>query len=162
MTRSSQQAAPPATEIRRAENHDVDPILALLHDYARMGNLLPRSRSEVAANIEWFRVAETGGNVVGCGALEIFTGELAEIRSLVVAEAFKGTGTGRLLVERLIDDARGRGHRRLMALTYSPGFFHRLGFETVAKELFPEKVWGICVSCYKFHRCDEIAVLKYL
>lgn len=162
MTRSPEQAAPPTVTVRPAAVEDVDVILALLCDYARMGNLLPRTRTEVAGNIEWFRVAEADGRVVGCGALEIFTPELAEIRSLVVAEDFKGTGTGRKLVERLTDDARKRGHKRLMALTYSPGFFHRLGFATVDKELFPEKVWGICVSCYKFHRCDEIAVLKYL
>lgn len=162
MTRPPEQASRPALKIRQAAVQDVDAILALLADYARMGNLLPRTRTEVVANIELFRVADAGGEVTGCGALEIFTPDLAEIRSLVVAEEFKGTGTGRMLVERLIDDARHRGHRRLMALTYSPGFFHRLGFETVAKELFPEKVWGICVRCYKFHRCDEIAVLKYL
>lgn len=162
MTLAPGQKAQAAPSVRPARLDDVDAILALLADYARMGNLLPRTRSDVAANIKWFRVAEAGGEVVGCGALEIFTDELAEVRSLVVAEAYKGTGTGRLLVERLIDDARRRGHRRLMALTYSPGFFHRLGFETVSKELFPEKVWGICMSCYKFHRCDEIAVLKYL
>jgi amino-acid N-acetyltransferase len=100
--------------------------------------------------------------MAGCGALEVFTADLAEIRSLVVAEASKGTGVGRRLVERLVEDARGRGHRRLMALTYVPGFFHRLGFETVPRNTFPEKVWGICVTCYKFHRCDEIAVLRYL
>lgn len=162
MTQSPEQTVPATVGVRPAEPGDVDAILALLADYARMGNLLPRSRTEVTANIQWFRVAEAAGDVVGCGALEIFTPDLAEVRSLVVAEDHKGTGTGRLLVERLIDDARGRGHGRLMALTYSPGFFHRLGFETVSKEQFPEKVWGICVSCYKFHRCDEIAVLKYL
>lgn len=162
MNRAPEQATRPTPAVRPATTGDVDAILALLADYARMGNLLPRSRAEVIAGIEWFRVAESAGEVVACGALEIFTPDLAEVRSLVVAEDFKGTGTGRLLVERLIEDARGRGHRRLMALTYSPGFFHRLGFETVAKEMFPEKVWGICVSCYKFHRCDEIAVLKYL
>lgn len=162
MNRTPEQATPPAPAVRPATTGDVDAILALLADYARMGNLLPRSRAEVIAGIEWFRVADSAGEVVACGALEIFTPDLAEVRSLVVAEEFKGTGTGRLVVERLIDDARRRGHRRLMALTYSPGFFHRLGFETVSKEMFPEKVWGICVSCYKFHRCDEIAVLKYL
>lgn len=162
MTRSPAPETRPATTVRPATSGDVDAILALLADYARMGNLLPRTRTEVTENIEWFRVAETTGRVVACGALEIFTADLAEIRSLVVAEEFKGTGTGRLLVERLVDDARRRGHRRLMALTYSPGFFHRLGFETVPKEMFPEKVWGICVSCYKFHNCDEIAVLRYL
>ncbi|MDZ7839740.1 MAG: N-acetyltransferase [Gammaproteobacteria bacterium] len=162
MNRSPESTVQAAALIRPATTGDVEAILALLSEYARMGNLLPRSRAEVTAGIEWFRVAESAGTVVACGALEIFTPDLAEIRSLVVAEDFKGTGTGRLVVERLIDDARGRGHRRLMALTYSPGFFHRLGFETVSKEMFPEKVWGICVSCYKFHRCDEIAVLKYL
>jgi len=162
MTRPLQTEACAGTAVRTATVADVDAIVALLSEYARMGNLLPRTRTEITTNIEWFRVAESEGRVIGCGALEIFTDELAEVRSLVVAEEHKGTGTGRLLVERLIDDARRRGHRRLMALTYSPGFFHRLGFETVSKELFPEKVWGICVRCYKFNNCDEIAVLKYL
>jgi amino-acid N-acetyltransferase len=162
MTHTPEPAVGPAVVIRPAETGDVDAILALLADYARMGNLLPRTRTDIAASIGWFRVAESDGAVIGCGALEIFTDELAEVRSLAVAEEFKGTGTGRMLVERLIDDATRRGHKRLMALTYSPGFFHRLGFRTVSKELFPEKVWGICVSCYKFRNCDEIAVLKDL
>lgn len=151
-----------AVTVRPAENGDVGSIMSLLHGYARMGNLLPRTEQEVIDNLALFRVAEANGHVVGCGALEIFTPDLAEIRSLVVGEVFKSTGIGRMLVERLIDDARGRGHGRLMALTYVPGFFHRLGFETVPKDWFPEKVWGICVRCYKFNNCDEIAVLKYL
>lgn len=151
-----------SVSIRPATTADTGAIAGLLEGYARMGNLLPRSIQEITDNIGLFRVAESHGTVVGCGALEIFTPDLAEIRSLVVAESFKATGTGRLLVERLIQDARERGHGRLMALTYVPGFFHRLGFETVPKEMFPEKVWGICVRCYKFNNCDEIAVLKRL
>jgi len=127
-----------------------------------MGNLLPRSRQEITDNIDLFRVAEANGGVIGCGALEIFTPDLAEIRSLVVDQSRKGTGIGRRLVECLVDDARDRGHERLMALTYVPGFFHRLGFETVSRDSLPEKVWGICVRCYKFNHCDEIAVLKFL
>jgi len=162
VTRAAQPAAATAVDIRPATAEDVPGILALLEEYARMGNLLPRTRREVLDSIELFRVAESDGAVVACGALEIFTADLAEIRSLVVAEDFKATGTGRRLVERLIEDARERGHGRLMALTYVPGFFHRMGFETVPKEMFPEKVWGICVRCYKFNNCDEIAVLKRL
>lgn len=151
-----------SVSIRPATTADTGAIIGLLEGYARMGNLLPRTAREVTDNIALFRVAESHDTVVGCGALEIFTPDLAEIRSLVVAESFKATGTGRLLVERLIQDARERGHGRLMALTYVPGFFHRLGFATVPKEMFPEKVWGICVRCYKFYNCDEIAVLKRL
>lgn len=162
MSRPGETAAPPAAAIRTAQPGDVDAIQALLGEYARMGNVLPRPRSEITGNIGLFRVAGSGPRITGCGALEIFTPELAEIRSLVVAGDVKGTGIGRLLVEELIREARERGHKRLMALTYVPGFFHRMGFETVSKDLFPEKVWGICVRCYKFHNCDEIAVLKYL
>lgn len=162
MNRGPDAAAKPSPAVRQAAAADITAIMALLEGYARMGNLLPRTEREIIDNIGLFRVAESGGAVVGCGALEVFTPDLAEIRSLVVAEDFKSTGTGRRLVERLTRDARDRGHGRLMALTYVPGFFHRLGFETVSKEMFPEKVWGICVRCYKFHRCDEIAVLKYL
>jgi hypothetical protein len=48
-----------------------------------------------------------------------------------------------------------------MALTYVPTFFHKLGFETVAMDTLPEKVWGgVCVKCYKYNNCDETAVLS--
>ena len=48
------------------------------------------------------------------------------------------------------------------SLTYVPGFFGRLGFEVVSKDDLPEKVWQVCVKCYKFNRCDEIAVMLRL
>ena len=67
-----------------------------------------------------------------------------------------------MVVQQLIDEARARDLSRLMALTYVPEFFHKLGFHTVPKATLPEKVWGICVKCYKFYNCDEIAVLRYL
>lgn len=149
-------------EVRSAIRADVDTIFSLVKSYAEMGNLLPRPKADVEKHIGQFFVAQYGKQVIGCGALEVFTPELAEIRSLVVAKEHKGMGFGRLLVERLIKKSTDNGQRRLMALTYVPEFFHQLGFQTVSKDLFPEKIWGICVNCYKFHRCDEIAVLKYL
>jgi amino-acid N-acetyltransferase len=96
---------------------------------------------------------------VACGALEIFTEDLGEVRSLVVDDAFKGQGLGRQLVERIAEEARVIGLKRLMALTYVAPFFHKLGFKTVPKETLPEKVWSVCVKCYKFNSCDETAVL---
>ena len=39
---------------------------------------------------------------------------------------------------------------------------HKLGFKTVSKDTLPEKVWSVCVKCYKFNHCDEIAVLLEL
>lgn len=86
---------------------------------------------------------ELDGQIAACGALEIFTEDLGEVRSLVVAEEYKGHRLGQLLVRRIIAKARALGLRRLMALTYVPAFFHKLGFKTVAKGTLPEKVWGV-------------------
>ncbi|MDH4133916.1 MAG: GNAT family N-acetyltransferase, partial [Gammaproteobacteria bacterium] len=109
-----------------------------------------------------FFVVDIGGTVVACAALEIFTDDLGEVRSLVVDEAHERQGHGRQLVGRIADEARAIGLKRLMALTYVPPFFHKLGFKTVAMDTLPEKVWGVCVKCYKYNNCDETAVLLEL
>jgi len=148
--------------IRPAAIGDVPTLHHLLEVYASKGNLLPRTLSELYRHLRDFFVVELEGKVVACGALEIFTEDLGEVRSLVVDEAWERRGLGRLLVERITEEARSIGLKRLMALTYVPSFFHRLGFETVSKEVLPDKVWGVCVTCYKFNQCDETAVLKRL
>lgn len=151
-----------APRLRPAAIGDVPYIHYLVESYAAQGNLLPRPMSELYRSLRDFFILELDDRVAACGALEIFTEDLGEIRSLVVDEPYKGRGYGRLLVERLLEEARAIGLRRIMALTYSPEFFHKLGFRTVAKDTLPEKVWGICVKCYKFNHCDEIAVLREL
>lgn len=148
--------------VRPAAIHDVPEIHHLLEMYAAQGNLLPRTMSELYQRLREFFVIDVDGRVAACGALEIFTEDLGEVRSLVVDDAYKGKGFGRLMVERILDEARVIGLQRIMALTYVPDFFHKLGFRTVSKDTLPEKVWGVCVKCYKFNSCDEIAVLKEL
>ena len=148
--------------VRPAAIGDVPTLHELLELYAAKGNLLPRTFSELYRHLRDFFVIEIDGKVVACGALEIFTEDLGEVRSLVVDEAHERRGLGRLMVERVIDEARTIGLKRLMALTYVPTFFHKLGFQTVAMDTLPEKVWGVCVKCYKYNQCDETAVLKEL
>lgn len=148
--------------IRAAAIGDVPTIHHLLEIYAAKGNLLPRTLSELYRHLRDFFVIEIAGKVVACGALEIFTEDLGEVRSLVVDETHERRGLGKLLVERITDEARTIGLRRLMALTYVPAFFHKLGFKTVSMDTLPEKVWGVCVKCYKYNQCDETAVLKEL
>lgn len=145
-----------------ATEGDIAGIQRLLNHYASMGELLPRSKSDLLTNLQSFLVIKNEQTVIACGSLEHFTPALAEIRSLMVDTEYKQHGLGRKIVEQLIDRARNNSVQRLMALTYVPEFFHRLGFRTVDKEIFPEKVWGICVNCYKFDNCDEIAVLLEL
>ncbi len=144
--------------VRDAMTDDVDSICSLMESYAVRGILLPRSRANVYDNLLKFIVIEYDGEIVGCGALEIFTERLCEIRSLVVVQEMKKSGLGKILVEQLIIKARNLGLKQIMALTYVPEFFEKLGFNIVKKEIFPEKVWGVCIKCSKFNDCDEIAV----
>jgi amino-acid N-acetyltransferase len=164
MTSGNMNAASTAAmaNVRPAAITDVPQIHDLLDQYARMGNVLPRPFNELYRHLRDFFVVELDGKIVACAALEIFTESLGEVRSLVVAQDYLQHGFGRSLVLRILDEARTIGLKRIMALTYVPGFFHKLGFRTVPKNTLPEKVWGICVKCYKFNNCDEEAVLKEL
>ena len=161
MTQLAQQTQPQLI-VRDAITDDVDRICLLMESYAVRGILLPRSKANVFDNLLKFSIVELNGEIVGCAALEIFTDELCEIRSLVIVEHMKKSGLGRIVVEQLMEKARDHGLKRIMALTYVPDFFHKLGFRTVKKEIFPEKVWGVCMKCSKFNDCDEIAVVRDL
>lgn len=146
--------------IRRARLADIAGIHALLKHFSDDGVLLPRSESDLYNNMREFLVTENRGEVIACGALQIFTGQLGEVRSLAVSKGYGGLGLGRQLVHRIEEEALEMGLSRLMALTYVTGFFHNLGFRTVEMNELPEKVWGVCINCPKFRNCDEIAVLK--
>ena len=148
--------------LRAAVADDTASIHALLKNYSDRGNLLPRTNADIETNLTDFCVVDLSNRIVGCAALELFPNRLGEVRSLAVNQQFTHAGFGSLLVQHLIKQARQRDLSRLMALTYVPEFFHKLGFRTVPKAMLPEKVWGICVRCYKFYDCDEIAVLLYL
>ena len=151
--------------VSKAQLSDIGDIQLLLNHYASMGDLLPRAKQDIISNLEHFRVirdSSDNNKVIACGSLENFTKELAEIRSLMVSSDIKQSGLGTKIVTELIELAQKREVKRLMALTYVPVFFHKLGFKTVDKAIFPEKIWGICVNCYKFDNCDEIAVLLEL
>ena len=79
--------------------------------------------------LQEFRVAEVDGRVVGCGALHVLWDDLAEIRTLAVADGCRGRGVGGALLDRLVDDAKDLGVDRLFCLTFEVGFFtrHRFG-----------------------------------
>lgn len=81
-----------------------------------------------------FYVAELGGRIIGCAALQIYSRRLAEVRSLAVDREHLQTGVGRLLVEACQRRAAERGVSQVMAVTSSPGFFEKAGFSTFKRE----------------------------
>jgi amino-acid N-acetyltransferase len=144
--------------VRRAEPADAGELHALLEMFVAPGMLIPRTLRQVYQSIRDFIVVVDRGTIVGAGALRIYSAELAEIGALAVAADRQGTGLGGRIVETLVHDARALGLRRVFALTLRDRFFHRLGFETVAVALFPEKVAADCTTCARRSACDEIAV----
>ena len=122
--------------------------------------MLFRSLAEIYENLQSFLVAELDGRIVGCCALQIIWADLAEIKSLAVETASISRGVGRLLVSEAIAKASRLGLVRIFALTLEPTFFEKQGFEIIAMDSLPMKVWSDCAKCPKQQNCDEIAVIK--
>lgn len=147
--------------VRPARVGDMPEVERLIAGFAAQNLMLPKTLEQLCRNFREFVVAVTPeGGLIGCGALRVYSPQLAEIASLAVGQAAHGLGTGRALVDRLEESAREASIGTLFALTLSDGFFHRLGYRTVPKEMFPPKIWADCRSCPKLHACDEIAVVK--
>ncbi|KAB0666086.1 N-acetyltransferase [Oryzomonas japonica] len=145
--------------IRKAQISDVKEIQKLLMKYASQGDMLSRSLSELYESIRDFYVVVDDGKLLGAAALHIVWDDLAEVRSVAVAEEVGRRGIGSQLVQACIDEARQIGLRRIFCLTYRPDFFATLGFRLVDKSELPQKVWGDCIKCVKFPDCDENAMI---
>lgn len=156
------EAPAAAVLLRRARTADAPAIHALLDGYARQNLLLPRTLEQVANRIYEFTVAVDAHGIVGCGALRLYTPELAELVALGVAERVQGQGIGRVIVEAIVDQAEADGVRRLFALTLRERFFNRLGFHTRPMAEMPEKLAVDCALCPKRDACNEILVLREL
>jgi amino-acid N-acetyltransferase len=148
--------------IRKAGMRDIAAILQLINGYAAEGIMLPRTEFELSENIRDFTVVYAGTDFLGCGALHFYTPTSGEIRSLAVAPAARRQGIGAVLVRALEKEAINSDLHTIFAFTYVDDFFRKLGFNQVDRGLLPLKVWKDCLSCPKFHCCDEIAVLKAL
>lgn len=148
--------------IRKARISDVKEIQKLLTNYASRGEMLSRSLSELYDSLRDFYIFEDEGKVIGASALHIVWEDLAEIRSVAVAEGAGRRGIGTQVVGACLDEARSLGLKRLFCLTYKPDFFGKLGFQVVDKSQLPHKVWGDCIKCVKFPDCDEIAMILEL
>ncbi|OGU09961.1 MAG: GNAT family N-acetyltransferase [Geobacteraceae bacterium GWC2_58_44] len=148
--------------IRKAKIADVKDIQKLLTSYASRGEMLSRSLSELYDSLRDFYIFEEEGRVLGTSALHIVWDDLAEVRSVAVAEGAGRRGIGSQVVSACLEEARVLGLKRLFCLTYKPDFFAKFGFVVVDKSELPHKVWGDCIKCVKFPDCDEIAMILEL
>ncbi|OQY23549.1 MAG: GNAT family N-acetyltransferase [Desulfobacteraceae bacterium 4572_35.2] len=126
-------------KLRKACIGDVNAIHKLLVEHARQGLMLSRSLAEIYQAIRSFYVLDHGGEVLGTVSLQVWWLDLAEVRSLVVADSLAGQGYGRKLVQSCLTEAQELGLNRVFALTYQEQFFARLGFAVIEKSELPER-----------------------
>jgi amino-acid N-acetyltransferase len=148
--------------LRPGRIDDVSQIVPLLDRYVALGLVLPRSEEQIYRTIREFTVAVDTDGIVGCGALRLYSADLAEIGALAVAERAHGKGIGTAIVQSLLDEAVQFGVSRVFAMTLQEPFFHKLGFRTVNIAEFPQKIAADCTGCVRAATCAEIAVVRDL
>lgn len=115
--------------VRPAVQADIPAMKSFIEPFVEAGKLLPRTFDELEQLLDEFFIAERGGEIVGCAALEIYSPKLAEVRSLAVSGQMQGMGVGRLLVNACVERAREQHILEVMAITSSDAFFMACGFD---------------------------------
>jgi amino-acid N-acetyltransferase len=133
----------------------------LINDYARKGEMLARPLSELYEDIRDYFVIREGDEVVACAALHVSWSDLAEVRSVAVADESKRKGLGGKLVDACLKEAEELGIKTVFCFTYQPDFFKRHKFVDIDKMELPRKVWTDCFRCPKFPNCDETALIYH-
>jgi len=147
----------------KAKLSDIKQMRNLIQPEVESGIILDRSEDEIATNIRSYVLAYKDEMLVGFTALHIHTSSLAEIRSLIVKDGYRGNKIGESLVLFAIEEAKALNIQRVLSLTYKQTFFERLGFVEIPKESLPEhKIWADCIKCKHFPVCNEVSLIKTL
>ena len=145
----------------KAKLSDIVHMQAVVQPEVDKGIILFRSSDEMATNIRSYILAKDGDAIVGFGALHFHADDLAEIRSLVVKEGYRGKGVGKGIIQHLLQEGESLGVKTVFTLTYQRAFFESLGFTEIPKASLPaHKIWADCIKCKHFPICDEIALIK--
>lgn len=112
-------------------------------DYPAIAALLVAAGLPTDGVMEWlprFGDDEHEGRVAGVAGLEVHGGD-GLLRSVAVAEEWRGRGLGNVLTAEVLASARKEGLRAVYLLTdTAENYFPRLGFRRIARSEVPEPV----------------------
>jgi amino-acid N-acetyltransferase len=151
-------------ELVKAKLDDIPTMQSMVRLEVKDGIILERNEDEVATNIRSYVLAKEGDRLLGYAALHIHSSRLAEIRSLIVLDQYRGQNIGKKIVLYALEEAKLLGvGEEVLVLTYLPEFFKKLNFIEIAKETIPEhKIWADCIKCIHFPICNEISLVYKL
>jgi N-acetylglutamate synthase-like GNAT family acetyltransferase len=88
-----------------------------------------------------FVIRDASDRIIGAAAGYSWAG-IAELRQMWIAESLRGRGHARTLIGAFIDEAKGRGAKRIWVASYdfqAPGLYEKMGFTRMAElEGWPE------------------------
>ncbi len=135
-------------EIRPARSTDVKGIRKLIDTYAPQRRLLSKETVTLYESVQEFTVAVENGEIVGCGAIHVLWEDLAEVRTVAVAENFRRQGVGHKIMEAVIQRAREIGVKRIFCLTFETEFFGKHGFEEIQGTPVDPEVYAQLLHSY--------------
>jgi len=115
--------------VRPVRADEIATVQELLCPFVEHRKLLRRTVDELETLLPNGFVAILDARIVGFGSLDVYSRKLAEIRALVVDDAYQGRGIGRKLVEACVERARQRGIMEVMAISSAEAFFRSCGFD---------------------------------
>ncbi len=127
--------------VKTQTNYNIQPatqanLQAILKLLAK-NNLPPDG---LAGHLATTLVARNGQEIIGCAALE-FYGASALLRSVAVAESYRGQGLGQQLTQAALKLARQQGVGHIYLLTETAaGFFPKFGFQPINRTQIPAAV----------------------
>lgn len=147
----------------KAKLSDIVAMQEIVKPEIEKGIILFRSSDEIATNIRSYILAKEDETIIGFGALHFHADDLAEIRSLVVKDGYRGKGVGKGIVQHLVSEGEQLGVKKVFTLTYQKSFFETLAFHEIPKETLPaHKIWADCIKCKYFPICNEVALIKII
>ena len=150
---------PSRVTLRTGDTADAKKLYALIQANLEEGHLLPRTLGELTARANRFVVAVKARRIVGCAELAPLSPHVAEVRSLAVHVAARGSRVGVMIVDELRRRARRDGFEKLCAFTHAPRYFVHMGFSIVPHLWLTEKIFTDCVKCPQFRRCGQYGMV---
>ena len=142
--------------VRSARTTDVVAIRQLVDTYSAERRLLSKDTVALYEDVQEFLVAESDGEVVGCGALHVMWEDLAEVRTMAVDHEHRRKGVGSAVLVALLDRARELGVGRVFCLTFETNFFASHGFAPIEGTPVDPKVYEQLLRSY------DVGVAEFL
>ena len=108
---------------------DLAQIQSFLRPFMEAKFLLERTEQELITLLTHSYVARKEHEVVGFGAVEIYSKKLAEIQCLAVSPTVQRQGVGRAIVKYCVNVARENKVKELMAISATDAMFLACGFD---------------------------------